>query len=127
MRRIVVDIQNSLFADAIVQTLRRFDPSFDVYLSESPDNTLEVCQMANANVLVMEVSSFFPWQFDKRILLKDAVKSELPDCKIVFIVDENSEKKTAEKVRQAKKDKLIDQFIYGSVSASYLAAIIDTL
>ena len=120
-------MQNSLFADAIVQTLQKFDPDFDLYLSDFPDNTLEVCQMVNANILVMEVRSFSPWKLDERMSLKSSVKSELPDCKIVLIVDENSEKKTAEKIRQAKKDGLIDQFIYGSVSAAYLAAIIDTL
>ena len=32
-----------------------------------------------------------------------------------------------ERVRQAKKDGLIDNFIYASVSPSYLAAVLDTL
>ena len=43
------------------------------------------------------------------------------------VVDENTEKKLADKVRQAKKDGLIDNFIYGSVSSTYLSAVIDTL
>lgn len=34
---------------------------------------------------------------------------------------------TARQVRQAKKEGLIDQFIYASVSASYLVALMDTL
>ena len=45
----------------------------------------------------------------------------------VLVVDENTERKLADKVRQAKKDGLIDNFIYGSVSATYLSAVIDTL
>ena len=32
-----------------------------------------------------------------------------------------------EQVREAKKQGLIDQFIYGSISATYLAALMDTL
>lgn len=44
-----------------------------------------------------------------------------------FVVDENAEKVLARQVKQAKKDGMIDQFIYGSISASYLADIIDTL
>ena len=35
--------------------------------------------------------------------------------------------KLADKVRRAKKDGLIDNFIYGSVSATYLSAVIDAL
>ena len=46
---------------------------------------------------------------------------------IVLVVDENAEKEVAKQVKQAKKDGLIDQFIYGSISASYLADIMDTL
>ena len=34
---------------------------------------------------------------------------------------------TARQVRQAKKEGLIDQFIYASVSANYLVALMDTL
>jgi len=55
------------------------------------------------------------------------VKARHPDCKIVLIVDENAEKEVAKRVKQAKKDGLIDQFIYGSISASYLADIVDSL
>ena len=33
----------------------------------------------------------------------------------------------ADKVRQAKKDVLVDNFIYGSVSSTYLSAVIDAL
>ena len=36
-------------------------------------------------------------------------------------------KKLADKVRQVKKDGLIDNFIYGSVSSTYLSAVIDAL
>jgi hypothetical protein len=43
------------------------------------------------------------------------------------MVDENSMPKVAEDVKQAKRDGLIDQFIYGSTSASYLVALMDAL
>ena len=48
-------------------------------------------------------------------LFSDAIATALrnfdPGCKIVLVVDENTEKKLADKVRQAKKDALIDNFI----------------
>ena len=59
--------------------------------------------------------------------IRDEVKAYSPDCRIVLVVDENTEKKLADKVRLAKKDGLIDNFIYGSVSATYLSAVIDAL
>jgi len=62
---------------------------------------------------------------------KDRVAPSLlaqdPECKIVLIVDENAEKEAARQVKKAKKDGLIDQFIYGSISATYLADIVDSL
>ena len=45
----------------------------------------------------------------------------------VLEVDETSEPQIAEQVCQAKKDGLIDQFIYGSISANYFVALMDTL
>ena len=59
--------------------------------------------------------------------IRETVKQQNPECKIVLIVDENTEKEAARKVKQAKKEGLIDQFIYGSISASYLADIVDSL
>lgn len=127
MRRVVVDMQNTLFADAIARALRSFDSDFDVTCSESPDKTVQLCEIAMAQILIMEVTNYTPWKLEERMKLRTAVKQRDPDCKIVLVVDENTEKKLADKVRLAKKDGLIDNFIYGSVSAAYLAAVIDTL
>lgn len=127
MRRVVVDMQNVLFADAIATALRNFDSDFEVYQSESPNTTLDMCIDTQANVLIMEVTAYSPWKIDERLEIRNAVKKQNCDCKIVFVVDENTEKKLADKVRLAKKDGLIDNFVYGSVSATYLSAVIDTL
>ena len=110
MRRIVVDMQNALFTDAIAAALRNFDSDFEVFESELPQKTAELCGDVRADVLIAEVTSCTPWT-----------------CKIVLTVDENNEKNVADRVRRAKKDGLIDGFLYGSVSSAYLAAFIDTL
>lgn len=127
MRRVVVDMQNALFADAIAKALRDFDSDFEVCCSENPDKTSEMCDYTLAQILIMEVTGYTPWKFEERMKLREAVKLRDPNCKIVLVVDENTEKNAADKVRQAKKDGLIDNFIYSSVSAAYLSAIIDTL
>ena len=127
MRRVVVDMQNALFADAIAAALRNFDSDFEVYQSESPAKTTDMCAFTEANILIMEVTAYTPWKLEERMKIRNEVKVQSPGCKIVLEVDENTEKKLADKVRQAKKDGLIDNFIYGSVSATYLSAVIDAL
>ena len=127
MRRVVVDMQNALFADAIAVALQKFDSDFEVCQSESPAKTSDMCSFTEANILIMEVTAYSSWKLEERMKIRNEVKAQNPGCKIVLVVDENSEKKLADKVRLAKKDGLIDNFIYGSISATYLSAVIDTL
>ena len=127
MRRVVVDMQNALFADAIATALQKFDSDFEVCQSDSPDKTTDLCVFTEANVLIMEVTAYTPWKLEERMKIRGEVKAQNPNCKIVLVVDENTEKKLADKVRQAKKDGLVDNFIYGSVSSTYLSAVIDAL
>ena len=89
-------------------------------------------QIAERNFLTVPYSAATaeassPWKYCERMKIRDSVKVQNPDCKLVLVVDENAEKEVAKQVKQAKKDGLIDQFIYGSISASYLAAIMDSL
>lgn len=125
--RIVVDIRNGIFRDAVVRTLRDFSLAFEVYASESPTETAELCAVTAADVLLMEVASYSSVKLEDRLVIRDKVKADTPACKVVLVVDENSERKLAERVREAKKDGRIDQFVYASISAAYLAAVIDTL
>ena len=127
MRRVIVDMQNALFADAIATALKNFDSDFEVYQSESPVKTTDLCAFTEANILIMEVTAYTPWKLEERMKIREEVKAQSPGCKIVLVVDENTEKKLADKVRQAKKDGLIESFIYGSVSSTYLSAVIDAL
>lgn len=120
-------MQNVLFGDAISETLRRSGNELDPYTVDTPDKVLDDCKWIAPHALLMEVTGYIPWGLEGRMKLRDAVKSLYPDCKIVFLVDENAEMDTAKKVKQIKKDGLIDQFIYGSISAAYLADIVDSL
>lgn len=52
MRRIVVDMQNALFTDAIAAALRNFDSDFEVFESELPQKTAELCGDVRADVLI---------------------------------------------------------------------------
>lgn len=127
MRRVVIDMQNYLFADAIARALQSADSDFDVYRIEKQEDTAAHCRLVRPYALLMEVAGYSPLRLEERLRLRDEVKRDDTECKIVLIVDENAEKEQAASVLQAKKDGLIDQFIYSSVSAAYLSAVIDTL
>ena len=127
MRRVLINMQNTLFCNAISETLRHSGNELEPYASDSPDKVIDDCNWIAPYALLMEVTGYTPWKLYERLKIRDAVKQLYPDCKIALIVDENAEKAIARQVKQAKKDGLIDQFIYGSISATYLADIVDSL
>ena len=127
MRRILVNMQNTLFCNAISETLRSSGNGLAPYTVDSPDRVVDECSWIIPYALLMEVTGYAPWKLCERMKIRDAVKARQPECKVVLIVDENAERDAAKQVKQAKKDGLIDQFIYGSISASYLADIVDSL
>ena len=101
MQRIVLDMKGGLLAEAVMQSLSGFDPDFLV--------------------------PYDGWRLSERLKLCSAVKQLGWGCKVLLLVDENSDKMLASEVRQAVKDQLADNFIYASVSPAYLAGVIDTL
>ena len=127
MYRIVLDMQCTMFAEAVSQSLSGSDPDFDVQRSESPDQTLSLCRSVLAHALIMEVTGFSPWRLSERLQLCKKLRQSVPQCKVLLLVDENANADLAVSVKQAKKAGLIDNFIYASVSPSYLAAVLDTL
>ena len=127
MRRIVLDMKGGLLAEAVMQSLSRCDPDFLVYRSSRPEETLALCRACQANVLVMEVIRQGIWKLSERIRLCKAVKQLGWACKVLLLVDENADELLATEVRQAVKDRLADNFIYASISPTYLAGVIDTL
>ena len=127
MRRIVLDLQSGLFADAVTQALAGNASDFVIFRSSRPEETVATCRASRANVLVMEVSRQGIWKLSERIKISNEVKSSSLDCKIILLVDERADELLAADVRQAVKDRLVDNFIYASVSPTYLAGVIDTV
>lgn len=126
MRRVVIDMQ-ALFAAAAEDALCKSGFGFDTVKSKSPEQTLSMCEAQPFDVLLMDVMSYPPRTLEERLLIRDELKRNDPNGKIVLMVDENTEKRAADRVRRAKKDGLIDDFIYNSTSPTYLAAVLDAL
>lgn len=126
MRKVVIDMQ-ALFAAAVENALHASGYGFETQISPAPQNTLALCEGAPCDVLIMDVMSLSPRTLEERLEIRNGLKKTNPGCKIVLLVDENGEKKAADKVRLAKKDGLVDDFIYNSASSAYLAAVVDAL
>ena len=128
MRQVIVNMKDYIFADAVAQALRSDGASdFAVENIGRPGDIVQYCSILSTYALLMEVTRYEPFTLDERLMIGDAVKRSAPECKVVLLVDENSEKELAKRVRAAKKDGFIDQFIYGSTSASFLVALMDAL
>lgn len=127
MRRIVLDMKNGLLAEAVTQSLSGCDMDFLIYRSPKPEETLALCRTCRANVLVMEVIRQGLWKLSERLRLCSAVRRLGWACKVLLLVDESTDELLASEVRQTVKDQLADDFIYASVSPTYLAGVIDTL
>lgn len=120
-------MKGGLLAEAVMQSLSGYDMDFLVYCSPKPEETLALCRTCRANVLVMEVIRQGIWKLSERLRLCSAVKHLGWVCKVLLLVDEDADELLAAEVRQTVKDQLVDNFIYASVSPTYLAGVIDTL
>lgn len=121
-------MKDYIFADAVAQAMQADKHSdFTVLRAASTEELLQYGRQCKPYAILMEVNGYPPYVLEERLKIRDAVKAACPNCKVVLVVDENSEKEVAEEVREAKKAGRIDQFIYGSISANYLVALMDTL
>ena len=103
MRRIVINMQNVLFCNAIADTLRRSGYELEPYTVDAPGRVVDDCKWIAPYALLMEVTGYTPWKMCERMKVREAVKALYPDCKIVLIVDEKADKAVAEQVRLAKR------------------------
>lgn len=61
MKKIVVDMQNFLFADSIATAFKNSDYDIAVVRAESPRDTIELCRVFKPFVLLMEVTAYTPF------------------------------------------------------------------
>ena len=71
MRKIVIDMQNYLFADAVATAFKNSDYDIEVIRAESPRDTVELCQVYEPFALVMEVTGYTPWKLGERLKLRE--------------------------------------------------------
>ena len=127
MKKIVLDIQSDIHAHTMERMLMQKLDDCQVVISESPDATAEWCKTHRPDVLLMEVKAYSPWMFKERMEIRDKVKRNTENCRVILFVDDDTDGELTEKVRQAKREGLIDAFLFGSVSENYFASVIDSV
>lgn len=127
MKKIVLDIQSDIHAQTMERMLMQKLDDCQVVISESPDTTAEWCKTHRPDVLLMEVKAYSPWMFGQRMTIRDKVGRSVENCRIILFIDDDTDGELTEKVRQAKREGLIDAFLFGSVSENYFASVIDSV
>ena len=126
MKKIIVSIPNALLAGGVVM-YRKKNPDIKVYREDNPSGIEDLCIASKADVLLAEVRERPPHTLDEWNIRVKEIKKSLPDCKTVYVVDENSSPELADQVALARSNRLIDAFVYGTVSGEYVTALIGSL
>lgn len=127
MRIILLDMQSRLYAKAIQRILTQDIGGDNVVIVKTPEETADLSRIMQPYAVLMEVTGYSPWMLSDRLNTCNWVRHNAKGCKLVLIVDDNVDKKLAEQVKDAKKDGLIDAFLFSSTTDSYLAAVVDSL
>ena len=129
MVKILISIQNGLLAEAMTTMLREsgeFEP-FLISVGNKHSKIVRECEMLDVQMVLLEVSYTRGTTLEARMNEVKQIRSILPNCKIILLCDENSAPDIARDVMLAKKDGLIDNFFYSSVTARYLLAVLMAL
>ena len=127
MRKVVLDLQSGLYAKAVRRILVQDLDGYQVDISKNPTETVERCRILQPDVLLMEVTGYTPWMLSERLSIREEVKRHVPSVKIVFLIDDKAEVALVKEIKKAKQENLIDDFLFTSVSESYLVAVMDSL
>lgn len=128
MKKILVSVQNSLLAEAIIMALKKqgqFRP--DRIPSSKSEEIVLISLNMRADILLMEATYLPSSSLDTRIQICNQLREKLPECKLVLLCDDDAAPDIADRVKQAKQNGQIDAFFYASVTANYLTAALDAL
>ena len=126
MKNIVVSIPNNLLSGGLCLYLKS-ESGFRIFQEDRLEQLMDTCVAAGADVLLAEVRYYSPYTVEDWLTRSSRIKEHLPQCRIAFVVDENSSPEVAKEVKRAKGKGLIDTFFYGTVSGEYVTAVIGSL
>ena len=128
MKRIVVSIQNGLLAEGLTEMLRQSGEVEPYRVAvDQKKRTVPACMACNPDLVLMEVSQASGSTMPERMEEVAQLRMMVPDCRIVFLCDENISPEIARNAVSLKKKREIDAFYYSSVTGKYLIAALYAL
>ena len=128
MKKVLVSIKNELLSTAVIKALKDCGEFLPCPLTpEVSSNTSDKYAPMDADILLMEISYLPGATMEGRLKEIKQLRKNKPGCKIVAFCDDTAAPELAHKVTQLKKDRLIDGFLYTSVTASYLMSTLASL
>lgn len=127
LRTVILDLQSGLYAGAVRRALVQELNGYQVVISPKPEETAAQCRLLTPYALVMEATAYAPWRLPERMKIRDSVKRDAPECRVVLLVDEFADRGLAAAVKKTKQAGLIDAFLYTSATEGYLAAVLDSM
>ena len=125
--RVLLDCHDRIFGSAVASCLRKTDPAFATCVETDRQRLALLCREHPPDIFLTELAPYSPYTAEERLELLETVRASAPDCKAVFCVDENAFPRLVNTVAELKRNGLIDQFIFASISETYLSALLDTL
>ena len=128
MKKVLVSIKNKLLSTAVIRVLKDCGEFLPYPMSSevSTNNSGKSASM-DADILLMEISYLPGATMESRLKEIKQFRKTMPACKIVIFCDDTASPELAHKVTQLKIDRLIDGFLYTSVTASYLMSTLVSL
>ena len=84
-----------------------------------------VVQNASAGCAFNGGQGILPRMFNERMEIRDKVKRNTENCRVILFADDETDGELTEKGRQTKREGLTDAFPFGSVSENHVASVID--
>lgn len=103
MKKIVLDMQSGLYADAIRRVLVQELSDCQVIISGTPESTAARCRILRPDALLLEVTPLEPWALVSRLKLTKTIKAESPSCKIIALINDKADSHLADSVKKSQK------------------------
>ncbi len=127
MKKVVIHMQNELFLESLKLAITSNDKDLEVIVKHLVDSCVSACYNANADIFIAEVRDKSPLTIAEWFVRIGEIKECLPNCKIIFIADEENSPKSATEVLNAYKEKKIDMFFFSKSGLDYLVDVVSAI
>ncbi len=127
MKKVVIHVQNELFLASLRLAIASNDKDLEVSIKSVVESCVAACRSEKADIFIAEVRDRSPLTIAEWFVRIEEIKESLPNCKIIFIADEENNPKSAAEVQKAYKEKKIDMFFFSKSGLDYLVDVVSTI